>query len=132
MNFLINMILAVSSWVVFILVIIFVDYPKTLPTATTVQLIAFFLPFFLSISLTINLIFKNLPSSMAFSLGIILLLILKTLQAINSLSVILILLAIVLLISYFKGPHQPQPKTAIKNLTSHSFMPKLKNLRRKK
>ena len=121
-------------WGVFILVIFNVEYPNTIPEASLFQLVAFFLPLFLSLTFTVNLIIRNIPSSVAFSLGIILLLALKSLNSVNSLTVILVIIATVLLISYFKTANQrPSTKrSGSSDLTSNKFMPKLKNLRRKK
>jgi hypothetical protein len=116
-----KIILAIVSWGFFIYVIFNVPYPDSLPAANLSQLLAFFIPLFLSLILTINFIFKNMPSSIILSFGILLLLILKSLGALNLISIILTVLAVALLISYF------QP-----NLTYPTFMPKIKHLRRKR
>ncbi len=125
MKLFIKLIPLTLSWAVFIGVILFMPYPETLSQASFFQLTAFFIPLFLGIAFAIDFVFNNIASSIAFSLGIILLICLKALKAVNSLWVLLIIIAVTLLISYFKGSKSSR-------LTSNSFVPKLKNLRRKK
>ncbi len=125
--------LALIFWSLFIYVIFTVPYPESLPQASSFQLLSFFIPLFLALALTANLLINNIPSSLIFSLGIILLLFLKSLKAINSIAIILIIIAILLVISYFKTPKSIRPtRSGFKNLTSSNFVPKLRNLRRKR
>lgn len=132
MKVLIRVFPLIIFWGTFIGVILFLPYPDSLPQASFLQMIAFFIPLFLAITFTVDLVLKNIPSSIAFSLGIILLLALKALKSVNSLYIILIVLAVGLLVSYFKSMRSPLTRSGSNDLTSSSFVPKLKNLRRKK
>jgi hypothetical protein len=125
MKLLLKLLPVFFSWVVFISVILFVKYPESLTQSSFLQLIAFFIPLYFGLVFTINLAFNNIPSSSALSLGIVLLLVLKALRAVNNLTVILIIVAVGLLISYFRNPKSPR-------LTSGRFVPKLRALRKKK
>ena len=84
---------ALFFWGIFIFVIFYVEYPKSLTQATLFQILAFFVPLFLALSFTLSYIL---------SLGIILLLILKSLDALNLVTSALTLLAVYLFLSYFK------------------------------
>lgn len=113
---------ALIFWGIFILVIFTVPYPETLTSASSIQLLVFFIPLFLSLAFTFEIFIKFLPRSIALSFGLIILLILKPLGSLNLVSAGLTIVAIVLLISYFKK----------KRLTIHSNVPKIKNLSRRK
>lgn len=114
---------AVLLWAIFAYVVSQVPYPQTLTQATSYQLFLFFIPLFLSLSLTINLFLGNIFSSSSISLGLIFLLILKALDSLNLVTATLILIAIGLLISYFK-------KVGRKNLTKLPKIPKLTKLKK--
>lgn len=100
-------------WLVFILIVFNVDYPISIAQATFGQLTAFFVPLFIAIFLSINLMIKSLYSSTIIGLGIILLLILKALGILSVVTTTITLLAI-----FF--------------LTYKDNMPKLSNLFRRK
>ncbi len=121
--------LTLIFWSVWIYVIFTVPYPDSITQADSSQLLSFFIPLFLALTATVNLLLKNLPSSIILSLGLILLLILKALQSINTISVILTLAAITLLISYFKGFENLTPIKS--GLTSSLNMPKLTRWRKR-
>lgn len=90
------------SWLIFILVIFNVQYPQSITQAAFSQLFALFVPLYLSITLTLHLVIKNWVISLLVSLGLLILLILKTLDSLNLVTGALTILAIGFLISYFK------------------------------
>ncbi len=108
-------------WGVFIFVIFQIPYPENLPQANITTVIAFFIPFFIALTLTIDLFFKNTFLSASISLGLVALLILKALDSLNLVTGILITIVVVLLISYFRKGS---------NLTKTSRIPKLTQLRK--
>ncbi len=112
---------ALIFWAIFIFVIFQVPYPESLTQASLWQILTFFIPLFLSLSFTFNLILNYFTLSCIFSLGIILLLILKSLDALNLVTTGLTLLAIYLFISYFK-------KSKKRGLTSSTKIPKLHSI----
>ena len=114
---------ALFFWGIFVYVILQIPYPETITQANVTQLLAFFIPLFLAITLTLNLILKNILMSGSISLGLIFLLILKSLDSLNIVTGILIVISIGLLISYFK-------KNKNRRLTNYSKIPKLTRLRR--
>lgn len=116
---------AVLLWAIFAYVMSQVPYPQTLTQATSYQLFSFFIPLFLSLFLTINLFLGNIFSSSSISLGLIFLLILKALDSLNLVTATLILIAVGLLISYFKKIKKH------KSLTNYLKIPKLTQLRRR-
>lgn len=122
-KFLIKTIPAAIFWGIFILMVWYIPYPETLAEANYKKVFSFFIPLFLALTLAINLIFKNILSSASISLGLILLLILKALDSLNLITGILTVLAVGLLVSYFKK-HK-------KSLTNYSKIPKLTQLRKK-
>lgn len=97
--------IAVVAWLIFLIVIFTVDYPTSLANASVYQLLAFFIPLFVSIFLTLNIFAKSLLRSFIFSFGIILLLILKALDTLNLVTFAITLVAIYLLLGSFKNNH---------------------------
>jgi len=117
---------ALIFWGIFIFVIFQLPYPESLTQASLFQLLAFFIPLFLALVLTLNLFLKFIFFSASISLGIIFLLLLKALNTLNFVSAALIIVAVGLLLSYFR-------KNKVKhNLTSLSKISKLTSLHRKK
>lgn len=110
---------------VFVLVVFQVPYPETITQANLTQLSAFFIPLFLAIIFSLNILLGNILISVSISLGIIFLLLLKSFNSLNTVTGIIILIAVGLLISYFK-------KAGKKGLTKHLKIPKLTSLRRQK
>lgn len=121
---------ALILWGSWIYVIISVPYPESLTKASSYQLLSFFVPLFLALIFTINLFIKNILRSIFISFGIIILLILKALDSLNIVSAGLTILAVLLILSYFKPIKHLTPTKS--GLTSGSFIPKLKHLRRKR
>lgn len=113
----------VFFWIVFLFAVLKVPYPKTLIDASITQLGLFFIPLFLSLTFTLNIIFKNIFSSSSISFGIISLLILKALDFLNIVSAVLTTTVIMLLVSYFQNIKK-------RGLTNHSKIPTLTKLRR--
>ncbi len=120
-QFLIKITPGIISWGIFIFVVLQIPYPQTLIQANLVQLLSFFISLFLALSFTINIFLKNIPSSVSFSLGLISLLILKALDTLNLVTGILTIIAIYLLISYFR-------KINKRSLTKLPKIPKLTKL----
>lgn len=112
-------------WGIFILVILQIPYPNSLTDTSALQLLAFFVPLTFALSFTINLFLKFLPYSFSISLGIILLLLLKALSALNIVTGVIIVLAVGLLISYFSKIKKG------KRLTTTLKIPRLTRLRKK-
>lgn len=112
-------------WGIFIYVILQIPYPENLTAANATQLLSFFIPLFLAITLTLNLVLKNIFISSSISLGLIFLLFLKALDSLNLVTGILIIISVGLLASYFR-------KIKKKNLTKLPKIPKLTQLRRQK
>lgn len=121
---LLNFSLSLLSWILFIYVILFVDYPPSLTLATPLQIFLFFSTFFIASTLTFILVMKSLLISSVLSLGVVILLILKGLDSLNLVSGGLTIIALYLLISYFR-------KSKL-GLTSSDHLPKLTNLKRKR
>lgn len=108
---------ALIFWGIWILVIFYVPYPESLTQASLWQILAFFIPLFLALTFTL---------SAPVALGIVFLTLLKALDTLNFVSAILIIVAVGLLLSYFKrgkGKH---------NLTSIPGISKLTHLYRKR
>lgn len=101
-KFLLKLTPALICWIIFIFVIFKIDYPKSLVEASLIQLTYFFLSFSLAAALTINLVIKNLKLSLLLALGVDLILILKGLSSLNIMTFVVVLIAVVLLVSYFK------------------------------
>ncbi|HCB23005.1 TPA: hypothetical protein DEP06_04275 [Candidatus Daviesbacteria bacterium] len=108
---------ALIFWGIFTFVIFYVEYPTSLTQASGFQILAFFVPLFLALAFT---------TSFFIALGVIFLLLLKALNALNIVSAVLTITAVGLLFSYFR-----KSKTKY-NLTSVSGISKLTSLHRKK
>lgn len=111
-------------WGIFTYVVFQIPYPKNLTQASILQILGFFIPLFLAVNLTINIFLKNIFSSSSISLGIIFLLLLKALDSLNLVTGTIIMIAVILLVSYFR-------KIKKRGLTNHSKIPKLTRLRKK-
>lgn len=98
----IRIIPAIFFWGTFVFVVLQVPYPETITQASMQQLLAFFVSLILAITLTVNIILKNIYLSASFSLGLIFLLILKALDSLNIVTAILTIIATALLVSYFR------------------------------
>ncbi len=123
-KFLLRTIPALIFLGIFIWVVLFVDYPKSLTQASTLQLAVFFVTLFLCLTFLLNIAINKLITSSIISLGGMILLILKALAVLNFVTGILTILAIYLLASYFKKSHP--------NLTYTPNIPKLTRLIRRK
>lgn len=123
MTFFLKFIPAIFLWGIFIFVVLQIPYPESLTQANLTQLFAFFIPLFLALSTTINIFLKNILLSFSFSLGLVFLLTLKSLNSLNIVTAILTVVATYLLTSYFR-------KAKKKNLTSHTKIPKLTHIRK--
>lgn len=110
-------------WGFFIFVILQIPYPESITQAKSQQLLFFFIPLFLAITFTLNIFLKNIFISTSLSLGLIFLLILKSLDSLNLVTGILTVVAVGLLISYFK-------KIKKKSLTKWGKIPKLTRLKK--
>lgn len=108
---------ALFFWGIFIYVIFVIPYPDSLTQTSVYQLLYFFTPLFLALIFTINLLLKSMIRSILISFGILVLLILKALDSLNIVSAGLIILAVGLLLSYFKPPKRLTPSSNIPKLT---------------
>lgn len=108
-------------WGIFTIVVWQIPYPESLIQANKYQVLLFFVPLYLAICVSLNLVLKNFLSSGSISLGLIFLLLLKSLDSFNLVTVIITMLATALFVSYFR-------KT--KNLTNRTRIPKLTQLRK--
>ena len=114
---------ALIFWVVFVYVVLRIPYPETITQASIVQILSFFIPLYLALTLTFNIFLKNIFISGSASLGLIFLLILRALDSLNLVTAILIIISTGLLVSYFR-------KIKRKNLTKLPKIPKLTHLRK--
>ena len=105
---LLKIIPALIFWGIFGYVILQIPYPESLTQANITQLILFFIPLFLALTVTSNLFIKNVFSSSIISLGIICLFILKALDSLNLVTGLLTVISIWLLVSYFKKVRIPR------------------------
>lgn len=112
-------------WGIFAYVVLQVPYPDTLTQANPKQLLFFFIPLFLAITLTLNAFLKNIFSSSSISLGSIFLLILKALDSLNLVTLSLTTIAVGLLVSYFR-------KIKRRNLTKLPKISRLTHVRKEK
>lgn len=118
-----KVILPLIFWGIFILVIFLVPYPETLTQADTDQLLKFFIPLYFALILTFNIFLRNIFIACSISLGVIALLIIKALDSLNLVTSLLIIIAVYLLISYFR-------KRGKESLTNLSKIPKLTHMRK--
>lgn len=105
----------------FIIIVFKVPYPASLAQANFYQIISFFASLFFALVFTLSIFLKNILSSVSISLGIILLFALKALNSLNIVTAILTVVAVGLLISYFR-------KTKTNNLAKQIKKPDLKSL----
>ena len=123
-KFLQSIIPALIFWTIFAYVVLQIPYPESLTQANILQLLSFFIPLFLAITLSFNLILKNIFISISISSGLIFFLFLKALDSLNLVTAILVIISVALLVSYFR-------KIKRRNLTKWPKIPKLTHLRRK-
>lgn len=121
---------AVLSWAVFVYVIFTVTYPDSLSQASPYQLGAFFIPLFFAVALTLNIYFKYIILSLVISFGLIIALILKALGAFNIVTVGVDIIAVGLLLSYFKKG-QKKFSGFKSGLTYKANIPKLTRMKRR-
>lgn len=93
---------------IFALVLWQTQPPKNLTSATIFQILLFFIPLFLLLIFLLNIYFQFLVRSFVISLGIVLLLIFKSLETLNFVSGILTVAAIIFLVVSFKKPQKFQ------------------------
>lgn len=115
--------IALVFWAIFTIIIFQIPYPENLSQANILQILGFFVPLFLAVSLTTNIFLKNIFLSASLSLGIIFLLTLKALDSLNLVTGTIIIIAVILLLSYFRKS---------KRLTKLPKIPKLSRLQRRK
>ena len=115
---------ALIFWAIFTIIIFQLPYPQTLTQATALQILGFFIPLFLALSFTINIFLRNILLSSPISLGFVFILILKALDSLNVVTTSIIVIAVILLVSYFR-------KIKKRNLTKLPKIPKLTHLRKR-
>lgn len=116
---------ALIFWAIFAYVVLQVPYPDNVTQANPKQILFFFVPLFLAITLTLNIFLKNIFIAGSISLGLIFSLILKALDSLNLVTAVLVIISVSLLVSYFK-------KIKRRNLTKLPKISKLTSLRREK
>jgi hypothetical protein len=109
-----------SFLALFVLVILYIEPPKSWPEASIFQMMAFFLPILLAITALVDILMHYLPHSFILALGIILGLAFYAVNQLNILSGLLVLL--ITLLSYRVFPKMKLPRF---RLTSGSKIPKL-------
>jgi len=115
---------ALIFWAIFTIIIFQLPYPQTLTQATALQILGFFIPLFLALSFTINIFLRNILLSSPISLGFVFILILKALDSLNVVTTSIIVIAVILLVSYFR-------KIKKRSLTKLPKIPKLTHLRKR-
>ncbi len=101
-KFVLNVLLSLFFWGFFVWVIFNIEPPKSLTQANVLQLAYFYIPLFLAVTFTLNLLIKTILASSSLSLGIIFLLTLKAMGLFSFLYIGLTIIATLLLFSYFK------------------------------
>ena len=117
----------------FLVVILYLQPPQSLTGAKLSQVALFFTPLLLLLVALTNLYFKFLPKSLVVSFGLILLLVLKSLDALNLVSVAITVMATILIAKSLKKPHPKKRSQSQKNgpLTSPAKkFPKAPQIRR--
>ncbi len=122
-KFLPKVILVLFFGAIFIFVVLQVPYPETLTQASLIQILAFFIPLFLASVFTLNIFLRNTFSSGSISLGTIFIFILMALDSLNMVTSALTIIAVALLISYFR-------KIGKRSLTKWGKIPKLTHVRK--
>lgn len=105
---------------IFILVVLYLEPPKSWPEASIFQIMAFFLPLLLGITVLVDILLHYLPHSFIFALGLILALAFYGVNQLNILTGLLVLL--ITLLSYRVFPKMKLPRF---RLTGGSKIPKL-------
>lgn len=93
---------------IFALVLWQIQPPQSLTSATIFQILLFFIPLFLLFTCIINIYFDFFIRSIIIGLGITILLIFKSLEMLNIVSVVLTISAIIFLVVSFKKPKRIQ------------------------
>ena len=104
-------------WLIFGYVVLMISYPETLTQANIIQLLYFFIPLFLALTFTINLILKFAVRSVLITLTLITFLILNALGILNLVTFVLTPFAFGLFISYFKKKSNLTSNLKIRKLT---------------
>lgn len=118
---LLRLIPAFILWGIFAYVVFYIPYPESITQADILQLSSFFISLFLALLFTFNILLRAFALSGTLSLGIIFLLILKALDSFNFVTGTLLILAIGLLVSYFRKN---------KSLTKVSKLSKISGLKK--
>ncbi len=99
----------VIFWAVFFSFVLWqIQPPKSLTSATIIQLLLFFIPLFLLLVCIINIFVNFFIRSLIIGLGITLLLIFKSLEMLNIISAVLTISGVIFLVTSFKKPKQLQ------------------------
>ena len=104
----------------FILVVLYVEPPKSWGEASIFQIMAFFMPLLLALTVFIDILLHYLPHSFILALGLILSLSFYAVNQLNILTSLLVLL--ITLLSYRVFPKMKLPRL---RLTRSSKIPKL-------
>lgn len=118
-----RLVLFLVSFAVFGYVIYFTEPPKAWSEASTFQILSFFIPLLCSLTFLINIFLDFLPKSFILSLGIMMLLVLKTA---NSLNIITGIVTTALTIGFFIFFKKEKSLTIVREI------PKLGRLRKRR
>lgn len=127
----------VSFLAVFILVIIYIEPPKSWTEASLFQMMAFFLPLLLAVTILLDFLMKYLPHSFILSLGLILFLAFYSVNQLNYLTSLLVILIVAFLLRVFPKMKLPRFRLTYgakipKLHMQKQEMPKIRRLRRLK
>lgn len=102
MSYLKNILPALIFGVLFGFVVWYTSPPQTLTSGTITQILLFFIPLFLFLMFLLNIFLRFLIRGFVISLGIILLLIFKSLDMLNLVTIVLTILATIFITISFK------------------------------
>lgn len=127
MKYFLKILPALICWGAFAFVVFKVPYPDSITAANYTQILPFFASLYLALILTFNILFRNILFSFSICLGLIFLLILKSLDSLNIVTGILITITTYLLADYFRKIKKrgPSRNSGFKNLTKRTKIPKL-------
>jgi len=122
---------ALLSLIVFVLIIYYTPYPRTWYSASVSQILLFFIPLLVFLTFFLNIFINFYEKSFSLSLGLLILIVLRSIDELNIITGVLTLLAAFLLSTTFKKPLW-KPRQIQKGLTSPFKISKLTRFERKK
>lgn len=120
----------IVSAVILGLVLFYIEPPQSFNESSIFKFVLFFIPFFTLITFSTNLYFRFLPKSILIALTVVVILICKLLNFLNSITILIILSITLLLIIFIKKSKNRQ--SDINNLFYKGKIPKLSNISKHK